>query len=140
MNPDTELIDRLRRCPVGYWSTDDLLPMGCVLVIRSDGTGVMSETGFGGYDVRFNWHLDPNGAFEVRLTGRDDGAEMDAEFFDWHSSPYQVSPETHSWTGKVLPAIEFWDGVLHLQMAWMLIERVPLLYGGEVPATAAVTE
>ncbi len=131
MTTDPELLERLRHCPVGYWSTTELLPMGFHLVIQTDGSGVMAQTGFSGDDVRFDWRLDPGGAFEVRLTGRDDGVEMDAESLDWHSSPYQLRMEEHPWTGEVLPAIEFCGGLLLVEMLWLLVERVPVLYVGE---------
>jgi hypothetical protein len=110
----------------------ELSPMGCEVVIRSDGTGaIVNFRGLGGYTIEFEWREGITGTFEVRAVSRDDGGELDPEFVVWHPAEVTVVTEhcRHSTTERLV--IRFGEGLLLCESTAAWIDGSPLFYEGE---------
>lgn len=129
MKTDDELFEHLRRCPMGRWTTVELMPWGYWLAIQSDGNGVVIYySGLAQEKTHFEWRLDSSGEFQVRLTGDGDAAESDSEYRDWHSSPYQLTPAVSPHSKRLTLAIKFRYGLL-CDRTFPLLDA-PLLFDG----------
>lgn len=136
MTTDAELLDRLRLRPVGVWSTIELAPTGCRLVICPDGRGIVTDySGLAKEVVHFEWRLDPNGAFEVRRADGVDEPETDSGYLDWHPSPYRLTSSPTPYTKRIVPAIGFECGLLHSKTYLTSILHDPILFDGEPTPT-----